>query len=77
MTERPQATAHGDPALALPDLRAAVQRAQCRRAESDLPAQRRHAFAAFCRLRYWLTLRDLSEIMALCEIEISHETVLH
>jgi putative transposase len=33
------------------------------------------AFVVFCRLRYRLTLRDLSEIMALRGIEISHETV--
>ncbi|WP_284947779.1 IS6 family transposase [Acidisoma cladoniae] len=33
------------------------------------------AFVGFCRLRYRLTLRDLSEIMASRGIEISHETV--
>jgi putative transposase len=33
------------------------------------------AFVVFCRLRYRLTLRDLSEIMALRGIAISHETV--
>jgi transposase-like protein len=33
------------------------------------------AFVVFCRLRYRLTLRDTSEIMALRWIEISHETV--
>ena len=33
------------------------------------------AFVVFCRLRYRLTLRDLSEIMALREIEVSHEAV--
>jgi putative transposase len=33
------------------------------------------AFVVFCRLRYRLTLRDLSEIMALRGIEISHENV--
>ncbi len=33
------------------------------------------AFVVFCRLRYRLTLRDLSEIMALRGIEVSHETV--
>ena len=30
------------------------------------------AFVVFCRLRYRLTLRDLSEIMALRGIEVSH-----
>ncbi len=33
------------------------------------------AFVVFCRLRYRLTLRDLSEILALRGIEISHEAV--
>jgi transposase-like protein len=33
------------------------------------------AFVLFCRLRYRLTLRDLSEIMALRGIEVSHEAV--
>ncbi|WP_284948120.1 DDE-type integrase/transposase/recombinase [Acidisoma cladoniae] len=33
------------------------------------------AFVVFCRLRYRLTLRDLSEIMALRGIDIIHETV--
>ena len=33
------------------------------------------AFAVFCRLRYRLTLRDLSEIMALRGIEVSYEAV--
>ena len=31
------------------------------------------AFAVFCRLRYRLTLRDLSKIMALREIQIGYE----
>ncbi len=30
------------------------------------------AFMVFCRLRYRLTLRDLSEIMALRGLEVSH-----
>jgi putative transposase len=29
----------------------------------------------FCRLRYWLTLRDLSEILRLRGIVISHEPI--
>jgi putative transposase len=29
----------------------------------------------FCRLRYRLTLRDLSEILLLRGIEVSHETI--
>ncbi len=33
------------------------------------------AFVVFCRLRYRLTLRDLSEIMALRGIEVSYEAV--
>ncbi len=33
------------------------------------------AFVVFCRLRYRLTLRDLSEIMALRGIDVSHEAV--
>jgi putative transposase len=33
------------------------------------------AFVVFCRLRYRLTLHDLSEIMALRELEVSHEAV--
>ena len=33
------------------------------------------AFVVFCRLRYRLTLRDLSEMMALRGIEVSHEAV--
>jgi hypothetical protein len=33
------------------------------------------AFVVFCRLRYRMTLRDLSEIMALRGIEVSHEAI--
>jgi putative transposase len=33
------------------------------------------AFVVFCRLRYRLTLRDLSEILLLRGIEVSHETI--
>jgi hypothetical protein len=33
------------------------------------------AFVVFCRLRYRLTLRDLSEIIALRGIEVSHEAI--
>ncbi len=33
------------------------------------------AFVVFCRLCYRLTLRDLSEILALRGIEVSHEAV--
>ena len=33
------------------------------------------AFVVFCRPRYRLTLRDLSEIMALRGIEVSYEAV--
>jgi transposase-like protein len=33
------------------------------------------AFAVFCRLRYRLTLRDLSELMLLHGFTISHESI--
>src|ERR1700726_1183951 len=33
------------------------------------------AFVVFCRLRYRLTLRDMSEILLLRGIEASHETI--
>ena len=33
------------------------------------------AFVVFCRLRYRLTLRDLSEILLLRGIEVSHEAI--
>ena len=33
------------------------------------------AFVVFCRLRYRLTLRDLSEIVVLRGIEVSHEAI--
>jgi putative transposase len=33
------------------------------------------AFVVFCRLRYRLTLRDLTEIMALRGIEVSYEAI--
>ncbi len=33
------------------------------------------AFVVFCRLRYRLTLRDLSEIMLLREFTVSHECI--
>ena len=33
------------------------------------------ALVVFCRLRHRLTLRDLSEILALRGIEVRHETV--
>ena len=33
------------------------------------------AFVVSCRLRYQLTLRDLSKIMALRKLEVSHEAV--
>jgi putative transposase len=33
------------------------------------------AFVVFCRLRYRLTLRDLTELLLLRGIEVSHETV--
>ena len=33
------------------------------------------ALVVFCRLRYRLTLRDLSEMLALRGIEVSHEAV--
>jgi hypothetical protein len=76
------AGSHGSrlPAVPLPGLRAAVQRGQRWRPEPNLSAEasRRRdiiAFVVFCRLRYRLTRWDLSEIMALAGIEISHEAV--
>ena len=33
------------------------------------------AFVVFCRFRYRLTLRDLTEIMALHVIEVNHKAV--
>jgi putative transposase len=33
------------------------------------------AFVVFCRLRYRLTLRDLSEILLLRGFTVSHETI--
>ena len=65
----------GLPTVPLPSLRAAVQRAQRGRAEPTFLPSDVIAFVVFCRLRYRLTLRDLSEIMALRGIEVSHEAV--
>ena len=65
----------GLPSVPLPCLRAAVQRAQRRRAEPDCLPGDVIAFVVFCRLRYRLTLRDLSEIMALRGLEVSHEAI--
>jgi transposase-like protein len=50
------------------------------RVESNLSAEasrRRNilAFVVFCRLRYRLTLRDLSEILLLCGIAVSDEVI--
>jgi transposase-like protein len=59
----------------LPGLRPPIQRAQWRRAEPDQPASDIIAFVVFCRLRYRLTLRDLSEILLLRGIDVSHEAV--
>ena len=55
-------------------------RLQGRRAEPDRPAQtsRRRdiiAFVVFCRLRDRLTLRDISEIMALRRLEQDHRRI--
>jgi putative transposase len=66
--------------LPLPGLRAPVQRAQRRCAEPDLSAEasRPHdiiVFVVFCRLRYRLTLRDLSEMLLLRGSEVSHEVI--
>ncbi|MGI4795414.1 MAG: IS6 family transposase [Janthinobacterium lividum] len=75
MRERPEVTAHG------------YRRFRCRTCgrqfnersggvlnRTCLPSDI-IAFVVFCRLRYRLTLRDLSEIMALRGIEVSHEAV--
>ncbi|MGI4795153.1 MAG: hypothetical protein ACRYG8_13995 [Janthinobacterium lividum] len=81
MTERPEVTAHG------------YRRSRCRACRRQfnersggvlnrtcLPSDV-IAFVEFCQLRYRLTLRDLSKILALCGIlalrgiEVSHEAV--
>ena len=59
----------------VPGLRQAVQPAQRRCPQSCLAAERHHAFVVFCRLRYRLTLRDISEIMLLRGFTVSHECI--
>ena len=59
----------------MPRLRKAVQRAQQRVLNrASLPSDI-IAFVVFCRLRYRLTLRDLSEIMLLRGFTVSHECI--
>ena len=58
-----------------PGLRQAVRRTQRRGAEPELPASDIIAFVVFCRLRYRLTLRVLSEILLLRGFTVSHETI--
>ena len=75
VTERPDLTAHG------------YRRFRCRDCDkqfnerSDGVLNRASlpsdiiAFVVFCRLRYRLTLRDLSEIMLLRGFTVSHESI--
>ena len=59
----------------VPKPRRAVQRAQLRFSQSvSLPSDI-ITFVALCRLRYRLTLRDLSKIMLLRESTVSHECI--
>jgi hypothetical protein len=59
----------------VPGLRQTVQRAQRRCPQSSVVAERHHAFVVFCRLRYRLTLRDLSEIILLRGFTVSHKSI--
>ena len=61
-------------AVSLPRLRAAVQRAGGVLNRTCLPSAI-VAFVVFCRLRHRLTLRDLSEMLALRGLEVSHKAV--
>ena len=59
----------------VPGLRQAVQRAQRWCPQSRVAAERHHRVRGVCRLRYRLTLRDLSEIMLLRGFTISHKSI--
>ena len=48
---------------------------RCRCPQSSVAAERHIALVVFCRPRYRLTLRDLSEIMLLLGFTISHESI--
>ena len=63
------------PPLPLPGLRAAVQRAQRRHAEPDLPAQRRDRLRGVLPAALPADAARLSEVLALRGIEVSHEAV--
>jgi transposase-like protein len=75
VTERPEVTAQGyrrfrcrDGGRQFNERRGSVLNRTC--LPSDVIA-----FVVFCRLRYRLTLRDLTELLFLRGIEVSHETV--
>jgi putative transposase len=56
-------------------MRTPVQRAPRRRANRTCLPSDIIAYVVFCRLRYRLTLRDLTELLLLRGIEVSHATV--
>src|SRR4029077_20224896 len=57
----------------VPGLQRAIQRAQRLCPQSRLAAERPYRLRGVRRLRYSLTLRDLSEIMLLRGLAVSHE----
>ena len=59
----------------VPGLRQTVQRTQRRCPQSTSLPSDVIAFVVFCRLRYRLTLRDLSKIMLLRGFTVSHEFI--
>ncbi len=75
MTKRPEVTARGCPRFRCRDCgRQFNERSGGTLNRTCLPS-RIIAFVVFCRLRYRLTLRDLSEILLLRGIKVSHGVV--
>jgi transposase-like protein len=75
LTERPEVTACGYRRFRCRDCgRQSNERSGGVLNRTSLPSDI-VAFVVFCRLRYRLTLRDLSEILLLRGIEVSHESV--
>jgi putative transposase len=75
LTERPEVTARGYRRFRCRDCgRQFNERSGGVLNRASLPSDI-IAFVVFCRLRYRLTLRDLSEILLLRGIEVSHEAV--
>jgi putative transposase len=75
VTERPEVTARGYRRFRCRDCRRQFnERSGGLLNRTGLPSDV-IAFVVFCRLRYRLTLRDLSEILLLRGIEASHEAV--